>query len=459
MQTTPKIVAVILLLASCSVGPDYKQPQVYSDEAINKSIGLKNNPELIINHQWYKTFGDEQLNRLVEDGLKSNPDVKSAIEKMQQSRLKLQIARADFGPMINAKGEYSDAKAFQTPEIKTKNDYYMIGFDATWEIDIWGKNRRQTESAKAFLQAAGKNYDNIKISLTAEITKAYINYRLNEKMLQIINDNYRLQSEILQIVEAKYKAGLADDLALEQAKSAQLSSKVQIPDFEIAFKSAQNNLSILTGKLSNQLNFESSDLLEHTPQITTEGLVQLPANVIRVRPDVQYYERTLAAQNAMIGAAIGELFPNLSLSGLLGWQNNTLAPIFADKYEVYSLGGTLSMPIFNWGKLRNNVKLQESVTREAYNDYQKALLNATADVSNSIKNLTEQQNKLKTCEANRRANNKILDLSVLKYQNGLTDFTDVLYAQENKLSSDKEYCQTLASLYIGIAGFYKAIGF
>ena len=459
MQTIPKIIALTLLIASCSVGPDYKQPQVYSDEAINESIGLKNNPELIIDHQWYKTFGDEQLNKLVEDGLKSNPDVKSAIEKMQQSRLKLQIARADFGPMINAKGEYSDAKTFQTPEIKTKNDYFMTGFDATWEIDIWGKNRRQTESAKAFLQATQNNYNNMKISLRAEITKTYVNYRLNEKLLQTVRENYRLQSEILQIVEAKYKAGLADDLALEQAKSAKLSSQVQIPDYEIALKAAQNSLSTLTSKLSDQLQLSDSNLLEHIPQITTEGLTQLPADVIRSRPDVQYYERILASQNALIGAEIAELFPNLSLSGLFGWQNNTLAPIFANKYEVYSMGGNLALPILNWGKLRNNIKLQESAAREAYNDYQKALLSATSDVSNAIKNLREQQIKLNSADANRRTNNKILDLSMLKYQNGLTDFTDVLYAQENKLSTDKEYYQTLANLYTGIVGFYKAIGF
>lgn len=453
------IIGSIIFCASCSVGPNYHEPQIYSNQAINQAIGINENPNLLVDHHWYRTFGDAQLDRLVEYGLKKSPDAKNAQEKLRQARLNLQITRADYAPSINAKGEYLQAKSFQTPEYKSKSDYYTIGFDAAWEIDIWGKTRRAAESAQAMLQAAGNNYENVQISLRAEIAKTYVDYRMNEKLLEITKENYRLQSEILEIVKSKHKAGIADDLALEQAKAAQLNSQIQIPDLTTAVEKYKNNLSLLTGLLSSQLNLHKSDLLEKNPQITTDNLGALPADVVRNRPDVRYYERILAAQNALVGSKTAELFPNLSLSALLGWQNNTLSPIFAGEYEVYSLGGNLAMPLLNWGKLRNNIKLQESATMEAYNNYQTAILTATADISNAIKNVREKQKRLQTAQAKRQTNSNILDLSLIKYKNGLTDFSDVLYAQENKLSADQEYCQTLAGLYTGIAGFYKAIGF
>ena len=448
----------ILLLVSCSVGPNYQRPQTYTDEQLISSIYSTGDNEMQLSKEWYKSFNDETLNQLINKALESAPDIASAKEKLRQARINLNIARASFGPDISAKGSYSQSDTFETPDYKNKTSYYQVGFDAAWELDIWGKTRRLTESTQALLQAASSDLDNVRLILTSEIATNYINYRQSEKLLQITQKNLELQQNIFAIVKQKHANGLADNLALEQAKSALLLTDMQIAPLKSYITAYQNALSNLTGILPHQLNLPSSDILNTKPHLDTTDINKISASVIRNRPDVKIAEQNLIAQNALIGNNLANLFPSISLSSFLGWQNTSLAPIISPSYQIYSNESIINLPLLNWNRLLNQVRLQESKTKQAVINYQKSILAAISDLNTSSQNLEQEIIRNQAAFKNQNTQSKILDLSLTKYKNGLIEFSDVLTAEQNKLKAEQDYIQSLSSIYINTISLNKALG-
>ena len=458
MNKLALIAGVLLLCISCSVGPDYHRPQIYKDSRIADNLQLKNNTVRKINPQWYMSFNDPDLNRLIEIGLKHSPNVKTALEKMHQARYRLYIDRAGFLPGFDAKGDYSKSNQNLAGTFPIKSEYYQVGVDASWELDIWGGQRRLTESAAAMLKAAAADFDNVKVSLISEIASQYINWRLAEKQLKITEKNLELQREIFDVVKSQYNAGLADDLAYEQAKSVLSTTEMQLPQLRIAEKSYQNALAVLVGKLPSDIVRNPPNLLDKKFSFDLDQLYELPVDVVRNRPDVQAAEQQLIAENALIGNAIANLYPSVSLSGFLGYQNKTLSPIFGPDYNMYTTGAAVNLPLLHWGELINQVRVQQSATKQAFALYQASLLTAIADISNAAKSVDEESRRNKSAADSMESTSQILELSMQKYKNGLIDFSDVLTAEQNKLSAEQEYLQSNANIYLDVISFYKAVG-
>ncbi len=452
------LTGISLICISCSVGPDYKQPKFYGDKRIAVNLGLNENATAKISPYWYRDFNDEDLNRLVEQGLKYSPNIQVALEKMKQARYRLYIDRAGFLPTFDAKGTYNRSDQNLAGTFPIKSEYYQVGIDAAWELDIWGGQRRLNESAAAMLKAAAANFDNVRVSLAAEIASQYINWRLAEKLLKITTHNLELQQEIFEVVEAQYKSGLADDLAYEQAKSVLETTKMQLPMLRAQEKSYHNALAVLVGTLPDDIDKGKDNLLDNKPNFDLQTLYDLPFSVVRNRPDVQMAEQQLVAENALIGKAVANLFPSVSLSAFLGYQNKTLSPIFTPDYNMYTTGGVVNLPILHWGELVNQVNLQKSVTAQNLALYQASLLTAFSDISNAIKSVEEENTRLKSAQKSMESTDQILDLSMTKYQNGLIDFSDVLTAEKNKLAAEQAYLKSMADLHLNIISFYKAIG-
>lgn len=451
--------AVLLFFGwGCSVGPNYKRPEIYNDEEIKQSLNLSADSSISPNQDWYKSFQDETLNHLINTTLQNAPDIAIAKEKLRQARINLGITRSEFGPEIDISGDYSNNKTFETKNYRNKLSYYKTGFDASWEIDIWGKTRRLNESSKALWFAAAADFDYVKISLTAEVAADYINYRQNEKLLQITEQNLKLQQDIYDIVKQKHIAGLSDDLALEQAQSSLLITEMQIPSLKAAVNSYQNALAVLSGILPHQLELKESNILDQQPLTNVDDIHKLSANVVLKRPDVKVAEQNLIAQNALIGHQIAAMFPNVSLSAFLGWQNTTLAPIFSSEYQIYNSGAGINLPLWNWKRLLNQVYLQKSKTKQALVEYQKSILTAVSDINQAMKNLEEEIMVNKNAKQNQSSQTKILELSMIKYNTGLIEFSDVLIAEQNKLSADQEYIKSLARWYLDIISFNKSVG-
>lgn len=453
----------LCLLASCTVGPNYKRPQFYNDTQIKQSLQLKNTVPSKASLDWYQQFNDPLLNRLVAQGLLESPTVGAAVEKLRQARQTVRINVAKFKPTLDADGSYhkiSDSVAYGIP---ISTDYYQLGLDASWEIDIWGGGRRLTESSLAMMKAAGSNLDNVRLTLTAEIASNYINLRRAQEQLRIAEHNLRLQRDIYDLVNEKHKVGLADDIALNQSRYIVETTRTLIPSLKYQAEAYQNALAVLVGKLPGQFKAALEDksfanIVQKQFDYDLERLYNLPVSVIRNRPDVQIAEQTLVAKNAQIGQAIAQLFPSVSLSGFLGYQSRNLGHLIGSDTDMFSLSPAVSLPLFHFGALVNNVELQKYVTAEQLKVYQNSILNAAAEIRNSMVNLEQEYRKNTSSRAAVKAQQEVAGLTLDKYKQGLIDFSDVLTSQQDLLSSQTALVTSNSAIYQNIISFYKAVG-
>ena len=449
---------LILFCSACAIGPNYKRNEFFSDEQIAQNLKITNSTGKIVPADWFKFLEDEKLDRLIKNALKNSPNINIAKEKLKQARYNLYMTNADLLPSFDINGEYVKSNPSKFSDLATKQDYYQLGLDASWEIDIWGGKRRLSESAMAMLDSVSADFDNVKTVLISEISIAYLNWRLYQQLAKETLINIANQEHIFDTIKNKYNAGLVDTLVYNQAESLLKSTKQQLPQFLMNENKYLNVLSVLTGELASDIKDEKSDILNKSFSFDKAALYDLPVNIIRNRPDVTASEQQLVAQNALIGNKISNLLPALSLEAFLGYQNSTLSPIFNKDFNMYSNSIETIMPIFHWGKIINDIRAQKSVTKEALNNYKIAVLQAIADVSNSIKNVEESIENYTLAKDNSALYQNIAELSNTKYTQGLIAFSDFLDAEKDKISAQIQKHQALNDLLIQVIYFYKAIG-
>lgn len=452
----------LLLLASCSVGPDYRRPDFYSDARLQKSLNLKPGADKVSLY-WYRDFNDPVLNSLIDDGLRQSTDVKIAIEKMRQARQNLRINSVKYLPTVDASGSYyylKDSRAYTGEPLST--DYFQLGLDAAWEIDIWGGGRRLTEQSKALFAATSANLQNVQLALTAEIASTYVQLRQAQEQLHNARRNEALQSSLYDLVKRKYEAGLTDDISYNQASYLLSSTRETIPQLEASVNTLQNSLATLTSKLPGEINDRlaagETNLVRQPLRYDTSRLYQLPVGVIRNRPDIRALEYQLMAQNAAVGQAIAELFPNVSLSAFWGYQSKNMSSLIGGGSNTYNYSPAVKLPIFHWGALVNNVELQKSLTRENALQYKQGILNAASEIKNAADNVEKEYRRNRETEKSLASQQEVADLTNAKYQNGLVDFSEVLTAQQNLLNAQNSRIESNADIYNYIISFYKAVG-
>lgn len=452
----------LLLLSSCSVGPDYHTPQFYSDDELQTSLNLSNIKSQEVKTDWYEDFGDNTLNNLVERGLQSNPNAKAAVERLHQARQNLKINRVKYLPTVDLDGSYHKNQASKNIGEALDSDYYQSGIDASWEIDIWGAGRRLTESSQAMLQAVTADLDNVKLSLTAEIINSYISLRTVQEQLHIAKQNLSLQKEIYQMVKDKYDAGLSDEIAYNQAKYAVEYTNTLIPDLQYQEEVYKNSLAIMLGLLPSELNLElvyqADNLAAKRFEFDLQKLYDLQISVVRNRPDVRASEQMLISKNANIGYAMAQLYPNVSISGFFGYQSSNLSKLVMGESSVYSFAPSIALPIFHWGALTNNVELQKYAAQEALYDYQQSLLNAAGEIKNTIAGINQEYNKNQSSYHAQEAQKQVMTLTLNKYQNGLIEFSDLLTTEQQLLNAQLDLIESNGKIYQNITFFYKAVG-
>ena len=451
----------VAIISSCTVGPDYKRPQLFPDSDIAESLQLSGK-ENTINQEWYKEFNDVFLNTLIAQGLEYSPNIQVAIEKLRQARQNLRINAVQNLPIIDADGSYNYSNNSINYGIPVSTDYYQVGLDASWELDIWGGGRRLTESSLAMLKSASANLDNVRLSLTAEIAGNYFKLRQAQEQLRIAEKNLNLQSDIYKLVKDKYDVGLSDDITLNQSLYLLQTTQAGIPELKSEIENYQNSLAILVGRLPGQLQSLLSDPksnpVAHKFEYDLSSLYDLPLDVIRNRPDVRIAEAELISQNAKIGQAISKLFPNISISGFLGWQAKNLSSLISSDTDVYNYSPAISLPLFDWGALTNNVELQKSLTKEQLYLYKNSLLAATSEIRTSISNINQEYERNSATKQALEAQEQVSELTLLKYKQGLVEFSEVLTAEQNLLSAQKDNIISNSNIYQDLISFYKMIG-
>ncbi len=450
----------LVVLAACTLGPDYKRPDFWSDADLSSGLMIsgKNYPISVF---WYQAFGDETLNCLIGEVLRNNSDVKIAQSRLRQARHSLNITEVEYLPMFNAAGNYNYSYAPKYEELGDKTSYYRLGLDASWELDIFGGGRRKTESSKALYRSAADNLNNVLLSMTAETANNYILLKTVQEQIHIAQENLKLQQDILQTVQNKYKAGMADEAALNQAEYAVHETKSLIPDLQYNEKAYINAIAVLRGKMpenNEEFSYTKDNLVTNTFSFDMERLSEFPLEAVRERPDVKLSENMLIAKNAEIGVAIANMFPNISISAALGWQGHLVRDWGRSENAAYGYGPTINMPFFHWGELINQVKLSKEVKNEYVYTYRKVLLEAIAEIRNSMIAVGREYEKNDILQKSADNAEKVLLVMKVKYEQGLIEFGDLLTSEQNLLSAQNNLVLSQSAIYQKIISFYKAVG-
>jgi len=422
---------------------------------------------------WWKSFNDPQLDSLVERAVNSNHDLRIAGARVREARALYRIASSQLWPTVDAGGSYARQNQSKNQPvlgslpmpsgIPFENNVYQAGFDASWEIDVFGGNRRAVEAGKAEVAAAEFGRRNVLVTLLGEVARNYVELRGCQRRLEIATNNLKTQEEALALTQDRFKNGLTSDLDVQQAATLLANTRAVIPTLESGIQGYIHRLGVLLGQPPEALLAELSAPAA-IPSSPPEVPVGLPSELLRRRPDVQQAERQLAASTARIGVATADLFPKFSLTGVAGFESTSASDWFAGGSKFWSLGPTVQWRIFDAGRIRANIRVQNARQEQALAAYEETVLMSFEDVENSLVAYAKEQIRRRSLEDAVNSSQDSLHLANQLYSNGLASFINVLdaerslYQAEDALAvSDKAVTQNLISLYKALGGGWETL--
>ncbi len=466
------LIAGTLLVSGCiKVGPDFVKPPAQVEEKwIEKDPKIKSEPA--DHSSWWTVFNDPVLNSLVETSYEQNLTLRIAGLRIIEARAQLGIAVGRIYPQLQqASGDISGNQiSDNAPNAAASNKFFydiQAGFDAAWELDFWGRFRRGVESADAILSASIADYDDVLVSLVSDVAATYVQIRTFEERIKVALENVRVQADSLQIAEVRFSAGAVTELDVTQAKALLRDTQSTIPVLQIGLRQAQNALSILLGMPPRDLQ----DLLggpEDIPTAPVEVTVGIPAELLRRRPDIRRAELDAAAQSAQIGVAKADLFPAISISGSFGLESSAKGgrqsngANFSDLFEsnsfTYFFGPSVQWPILNYGRLRDNVRVQDARFQELVVNYQNTVLQAAQEVEDAIVAFLRTQEQAKFLSESVESAKRSVELSLIQYREGATDYQRVLDSQAFLVLQQDKLTLSLGDVPTSLIAVYKALG-
>ena len=468
--------AAILLIGGCTmIGPNYLKPTVQEPNEWIQKDDPKLNSESADLGQWWTVLNDPVMNALIEKAAEQNLTLQNAGIRILETRAQLGITIGDqFPQQQQAVGGYAynrgSKNSANTQSADLTFSQLNIGFDATWELDIWGKFRRAVESSIGNFEASIASYDDILVSLSAEVARTYVLVRIAEERLAIAEENVKIQKRSLEIAQARFKGGAVTELDVQQAKALMTNTQASIPRLQSDLRQAKNALAILLGTLPGNIDA----MLEGQGRIPTappEVAVGIPAELLRRRPDIKLAERRLAAQSARIGVAKADLYPHFSLFGSFGFVStdslrtkaggaagSDLGDLFqGDSFEFFG-GPTVRWDILNYGRIRNQVRVEDARFQQLVIDYENTLLEASQEVEDAMVAFLKSQEEVRYLTESVAASKRSVDLSLIQYREGFVDYQRVLDTQ--RFLTDQQDLRTsiFGSVAINLIAMYKALG-
>jgi NodT family efflux transporter outer membrane factor (OMF) lipoprotein len=343
------------------------------------------------------------------------------------------------------------------PGIPFENNVYQAGFDASWEIDVFGGKRRGTEAAKAEVAASEFGRRDTLVTLLGEVSRNYVDARATQRRLTIAQENIKAQEDDLVITQDRFKHGLTSDLDVRQAATLEASTRADIPTLEISLHVSVHRLGVLLGQPPGAL-LEELSIVAPIPAAPPEVPVGLPSELLLRRPDVQQAERQLAAATAQIGVATADLFPKFSLTGAAGWESVSASDWFAGASKMWSLGPTVQWNIFDAGRIRANIKVQNARQEQALANYEKTVLGSFEDVENALVSYAKEQVRRRSLEEAVNHSQESLRLANQLYANGLTNFINVLDAERSLYQAQDQLVQSERAVSVNLISLYKSLG-
>lgn len=464
-------VVAFLLLAGCSVGPDYQRPDISASTAWQEGRQKGVDGQTAELAHWWQEFNDPLLNSLVERAVKSNLDLRIAEARIREARATLDVTTAGYWPSLNSSGSYTRNRASEnavgapgqgavvapTGARQPAQDFFKTGFDSVWEIDVFGGTRRRVEAAQASVEASVEDRRDVLVTLLGDVAKNYIDLRGFQRRLDVARANLKAQQESLDLTRVRFDAGLASDLEVAQSEGQVNGTAAQIPTLQSGLKQAAYRLDVLLGAQPGTLASELAKELP-VPALPPQAHVGLPVDLLRRRPDIRRAERQLAAATAQIGAATADLYPKFSLAGAFGLQSVSASDWFSAPSRFWSIGPTITWPVFDAGKIRANIEIRNAQQEQALRLYEKSVLSAFEDVENALVNYGNEQTRYRSLLDAVAANRRALQMADELYRQGLVAFLNVLDAQRTLYLSESDLAQSEAVMASNLVALYKALG-
>ncbi len=455
------VMSVGLFLTGCAaVGPDYTPLKPDAPETWNAEMagGLTRYPPDVdtLSH-WWTIFNDPELSSLEDRAVHGNLDLQTARSRIREARALRGISQARMFPTVEANAAASNIRSSESGGTGTASDVYAAGFDAGWELDIFGGLRRSIEASQADLEASQVDLHNVMISLMAEVAVNYVDVRIYQAQLSITRENIKSQEESYFLNRSRNQAGIIDELAVQESLRILESSRSQIPAIETRLSAAKNRLAVLLGR--QPLEF-AQELVEEKaiPALPPTVAIGIPAETLRRRPDIRLAERVVAAQTARIGVATADLYPKFQLAGTIGIESIDSGDLLDWGSRVWGIGPQASWNIFDAGAIRQNIAVQTARQEQALIQYQQTVLNAQEEVENALVAYAKEQRRSDFLEKATTAAQRAELLARDKYQAGLVAFNNVLDAQRSLLLLQNELNQSTGAATTNLVRLYKSLG-
>jgi len=457
MRNVILVIMLALLTASCTVGPDYKRPAV--DVPTGWRLSEKEAKDLA-QTAWWAQFNDPILNNLITTALRENKDLMIAAARIEEYAGRYGIVRSGLFPQVGAAGQYTREQVTTTgdnrptPGYRTDTETYSATLNASWEIDLWGRIRRSSESAQAQLLATEEARRGVILSLVSSVASAYINLRDLDRQLEISTQTAQSRGKSYNLFQERFKGGVISDLELSQNRSQYEEALASIPGLEKAVTQQENGLSVLLGRNPGPvLRGKTIDTLS-LPAI----VAGMPSDLLQRRPDIRQAEQTLIAANAQIGVAKAAYFPTISLTGAYGSASGDLSNLFKGPSKVWQYSAPITMPIFTAGKIAGSVREAEAVQQQALISYQQTIQNAFREVDDALTDRAQTAKQLAAQKNQVDSLRQYAGIARMRYDNGYTDFLTVLDAERSLFNAELAYTQTQGALYLALINLYKAMG-
>jgi len=456
----PAVVIGLILSGCVSVGPNYTKvepdaPIKWHTELAGGLTTEDFQPETLA--QWWGTLNDLELESLVERAIKGNLDLKSAHARIREARALRGISRAGFFPTLDAGGSAAKYRSSENSGTGKESKLYSAGFDAGWELDVFGGVRRSVEAAQANLEATQDDLHDVMVSLLAEVALNYVEVRTYQARLAVAGANIKAQEETYQLNRSRYQAGIIDNLAVQQSLYNLENTRSRIPTLQTGLEAAKNRLAVLLGKKPGEVHQELAEK-KPIPVLPVTVAVGVPAETLRNRPDIRQAERNLAAQTAQIGVAKADLYPKFRLMGTIGLESISTKNFLESASRTWGIGPGISWNIFHGGAIRQNIKVQTARQEHALIQYESAVLKAQEEVENVLVAYAKEQRRRESLAMATDAAKQAVLLARDQYQAGLVDFNNVLIAQRSLLSFQDELAQSEGAVVSNLVRLYKALG-
>ncbi len=455
------LIVTMFTLSGCAVGPDYSEPEtpqfssfVEADEA---GASLAEPSRL-----WWQGFEDPLLSSLITEAMAENKTIDAALARLRDARAFWRDSTLGLLPTITGTAGYEDSKFSQdrtpgAPPEALEVQLYDAGFDAIWELDFWGRIRREIESRKALERSADASVEDARQSVVAELVRAYIELRTLQEKLRIVEENIKVQTSSLELSQVKYQAGSVSELDVVQAESLLEQTRAELPSLQAQTRIRLYQLAVLLGRTPEQIDPVLSER-RNIPSYRDELALGDPTMLLRRRPDIRIAERNLASAVAKIGFETADLFPRVELFGSLSVEARDFDDLFGDGATVYSVGPRITWAAFNLRRVLTDIEQSRALADERFALYEQAVLEALQEVESSLVQFGKERERRAVLLNAVRSSRRAVELAELQYRNGSVDYLTVLAATRDVLSVELSLADSEALCITALVSVFKALG-